>query len=81
MVNQRRQMVLIYQNNIFHINRRYNHTTFWKCHDYKKMNCKCRIITTNGSIKKSAVDHNHPPHTDKIKQRTLNLEYVTAYNC
>lgn len=79
MATRRGQIVLIYQDNIFHVNRRYEDKTFWKCMEYKKQKCKCRCTTVKGKIKRSKIDHNHPPNTIKIRNKSMNMRYII--NC
>lgn len=76
MVNQRGQIVLIFQENIFHVNRRYEDKTFWQCIEYRRTKCKCRCITTKSSIKISAIPHNHPPNTNKIKKKCMKTKEI-----
>lgn len=78
MVNRRGQMALIYEENIFHVNRRYEDKTFWKCMEYKKLQCKCRCTTTKGKIKRSKADHNHPPNTVKIMNKSYSMKYISS---
>lgn len=76
MANRRGQIALIYQDNIFHVNRRYEDKTFWKCMEYKKLQCKCRCTTVKGKIKRSKVDHNHPANTSKIRNKSMNMKFI-----
>ncbi|XP_031332604.1 zinc finger protein 131-like isoform X6 [Photinus pyralis] len=78
MMNERRQTVLAYQENIFHINRRHENTVFWKCMEYKRHNCKCRLVVANGVIMKKPKQHNHPPNTEKIRKKTAKVEYLST---
>lgn len=71
-------MVMVYEDNIFHVNRRYEGTTFWKCSDYRKYQCKCRCITTaNGSVKRCTSEHTHPSHIRKIQNRIQKMDFLT----
>lgn len=79
MVNPRGRMVMVYEDNIFHVNRRYEGTTFWQCSDYRKYQCKCRCTTTaDGTVRRSTVDHTHPSHIQKIRSRMHNLDFITT---
>lgn len=78
MVNRRGQMALIFEDNIFHVNRRYEETTFWKCLEYKKQQCRCRVTTVKGSIRKSKIGHNHPPNIEKIQEKFLQMKCITT---
>lgn len=78
MVNRRGQLTLIFENNIFHVNRRYEGTTFWKCVEYRKHQCRCRCTTVDGTIRKSSIDHNHPPNIKKIQEKFREMKYVSA---
>lgn len=79
MVNERKQMVLVYDNNIFHVNRRNADKIFWKCIEYRKCNCKCRLVVSKGGlITRPPKPHNHPPNTEKIRKKTSRYEYLST---
>lgn len=78
MVNQRGQIALIYEENIFHVNRRYEDKTFWQCIEYRKYKCKCRCITTKNSIKRSKTSHNHESNIKKIQKKCLTMKSVQS---
>lgn len=70
-------MALVHENYIYHVNRRYNDSIFWKCTEYKKLNCKARVITTNKTIRKNWIEHNHPPKTEKIQKESYKIQGFT----
>lgn len=61
-LNQKGQTSLIFENNIFHVNRRNENKIFWRCSEYGKVKCKCRCTSIkNGRlITRSSSAHNHP---------------------
>ncbi|KAJ3619400.1 hypothetical protein MTP99_005085 [Tenebrio molitor] len=67
--------MLIYNSNIFHVNRRYDNKIFWKCMNYRITNCKCRVTTSQNEIRQSSVVHNHLPHTDQIQVKVRSKKY------
>lgn len=79
MVNERGHMILMYEDNIFYINKRYESTTFWQCMEYRKLRCPCRCKTTNnGIVRRSMAGHNHSPNKQKIQDRISRMKHVTA---
>lgn len=44
---------------------------YWRCHHYSKRDpserCRARCIQKDGKIQVMSGQHNHPKHTDKIK--------------
>lgn len=79
MVNPRGRMVMVYEDNIFYVNRRYEGTTFWQCSEYRKQQCKCRCTTTaDGTVRRSTSDHTHPSHIQKIRNRINKVDFITT---
>ncbi|XP_044262671.1 protein tramtrack, beta isoform-like isoform X37 [Tribolium madens] len=76
MTNQRGQNVLIFEDNVYHVNRRYGHFTFWQCSEYRAFKCKNRLKTSKeGYIECSTVPHNHPPRKDRVAEKMSKMNY------
>ncbi|GJQ69415.1 hypothetical protein Trydic_g6530 [Trypoxylus dichotomus] len=60
---------------MFSVNRTFKDSTFWKCNEYSRTACKCRVTTTNGVIKCSTKSHNHQINHEKLKQYMEDVYY------
>lgn len=75
MIAGRKHPKLIVDNNEFTVNRRRGDRSMWKCSQYYRLKCKCRLVSYNNTVKISA-NHNHTPtypNVTKASQQTVKI--------
>lgn len=49
-----------------------NNKIYWKCKNFKKLSCNCRVTTLNGEFYKIFSEHNHAGDSAKIEATKIN---------
>ncbi|KAK9747328.1 FLYWCH zinc finger domain [Popillia japonica] len=81
-INKRGNRCLIFGKHMFSVNRVFKDSVFWKCNEYSKTACKCRVTTTtDGVIKCSTVPHNHPHNIEKLKKHMNEVDVYYKERC
>ncbi|XP_064214156.1 protein tramtrack, beta isoform isoform X36 [Tribolium castaneum] len=76
LANERGQNVLIFNDNIYYVNRRYGRFIFWQCSEYKNSKCKSRCKTSKGGpILCTTTLHNHPPKKEQVAEKMFKMNF------